>query len=127
MKHLLPIGAVLLGSLLAALGFSWSLLVPAGQGWTPEKSGQLSELQSEANKLQFEIVKAKKNPSIHGGQNPAELRAAYQETLAKYEILKAELDSARDSPASTGKALKWIGIIMVVGGALFVFATRHEG
>lgn len=127
MKSILPISGVLLGIVLAVVGFIWPLLVPAGQGWTPEKSGRLADLGSEANKLQFEIVKAKKSPNMHGGQNPAELQATFDKTMAEYDTLKAELDSARNSPASTGSALKWIGIILAAGGGLFVFANRQQG
>ena len=64
---------------------------------------------------------------MHSGQSAGELKAKHDEIKKEYDALYAEFESARDAPANTGGALKWVGIILAAGGGLFVFANRQQG
>lgn len=125
MKTILPASAVIVGLLLVALGFSWSSLFPASRVWTPEKNERKSELASEITRLRFAIVQAENNPNMQSGPNPAELKSTHLELKKEFDLLQEEFENARDSPGSTGSSVKWLGIILTVGGSLFVFANRQ--
>lgn len=127
MKSILPMIAVVLGVLLLAIGFVWGNLFPPSAAWSPEQNERLSALGLELKGISFKVAEAEGNPQMHRGGNPAELKAKQIELKKEYDALHAEFESARDSPATTGNTLKWVGIIVAVGGAVFVFANRQEG
>jgi hypothetical protein len=125
MKAILPAGVVIVGLLVLLLGLSWGSLFPPTREWTPEKNDKLTKLGTEITRLRFAIVQAENNPRMHSGENAAELKAQHVELRKEYDVLQKEFETARDSPAATGKTLKWLGIIITAGGALFAFANRQ--
>lgn len=126
MKEVLPVVAIVGGVLLLVTGFLWGNIFPPAAAWSPELDSKLSELGSELKGLGFRLAEAQANPSMHRGENPAEIKLKHDEVKAEYDALYTQFESARDRPASTGNALKWVGIIVAGIGALFVFAGRQE-
>lgn len=127
MKAVLPVVAVVVGVIILLVGLGWSFLVPPGSGWTPEKNSQLSEVEVNLKGVGFKLAEAKANPQSQRGEGVAVLQAKHDEIKKQYDALLAEFESARDSPATTGSTLKWVGVIIAAVGALFVFASRNEG
>jgi hypothetical protein len=127
MKDVLPVIAVVLGVILLVIGFLWGNLFPPAAAWSPEKNTQLTNLGTELKGLGFKLAEAQANPNMHSGQNAGELKAKHDEVKKEYDALYTEFESARDAPASTGGALKWVGIILAAIGGLFVFANRQNG
>lgn len=123
---ILPLAGVGLGLALMVVSLFWETWSPAKKSWTPEKSDRLSELGSEANKLKFDLIQAKNNPSMQSGQNPAILQAEHDKIMAEYDELHAELVDARDGPAATSKTLRWTGIICAAIGVIFMLANRQD-
>ncbi len=127
MKAVLPVAAVVGGVILLIAGFLWGNLFPPAAAWSPEKNTQLTSLGTELKGLGFKLAEAQGNPRMHSGQNAGELKVKLDEVKKEYDTLYAEFESARDSPANTGNALKWVGIIITAIGGLFVFAGGREG
>jgi hypothetical protein len=127
MKAVLPVIAVVLGVLLLAFGLVWGNLFPPAAAWSPEQNDRLSALGLELKGIGFKLAEAQANPQMHRGENPGELKMKHDEIKKEYDALYAEFETARDSPAATGNALKWAGIVIAAVGGLFVFASRQEG
>lgn len=124
MKSFAPGAVVVVGFLLLVMSVAWALLFPPGQGWTEEKSARMNELADQAGAMRLQIHSGKTKPSMHSGENPAELQEKYNKLDVEYKTLYEEFLSARDSPAEASRFLRWSGIAFVVAGALVVFATR---
>jgi len=124
MKSLLPTTAVILGIVLLAASAAWAILFPASRAWTEEKSTRMTQLGNQATEIARQLQQAKTRPSMHSGENPAELQAKYDVIAAEYKALHEEFTSAQDGPKSAATFLKWSGIAFVVAGGLIVFATR---
>ncbi len=127
MKDVLPLGAVVFGVLLLVAGFMWGNLFPPAAAWSPEQNTQLTDLGTELKSTGFKLAEAQSNPQMHSGENAAELKMKHDEIKKEFDALYAQFESARDQPANTGNTLKWVGIIIAAGGAVFVFANRQEG
>ena len=124
MKSIISLTAILLGIALMLASATWGLMFPPTRTWTEEKSEQLSDLGREANLLSFGIVQAKNNPSMHGGQNPAELQKQYDEVRVKYDVLHQEFLNASERPQEIVAMLRWSGIALVGVGAVLTFVAR---
>lgn len=124
MKTILPAVAVVVGMILLSLSLVWSIFFPASAVWTNEKSQQMTEFGNEATALKLQMQSQSK-PSMHGGQNQAELQEKYDQAAAGYKALYEEFRSANDSPQSSSSFLRWAGIACIAGGAVGVFATRQ--
>lgn len=123
MKTALPLTALLLGIALVVLSLAWAVIFPPTRTWTNEKSRRLAELGSETNRLKFAIVQARHQPSMHSGENPAELQAQYDQVREEYDQLHAEFESARDTPQTVATVLRWSGMALVAVAAGLVFVT----
>ena len=106
---------------------TWVLIFPPTRTWTSEKSEQLAELGSETNRLGFAVVEAQNNPSMHAGQNPAELQRQYDEVRDKYDVLHQEFLNASKQPQEIATMLRWSGIALIVVGAVITFIGRSSG
>lgn len=125
MKTALPAVAVVVGVVLLSLSLAWSIFFPASAVWTTEKSTQMTELGNQATALKLQMQSQSKKPSMHAGQNQAELKEKYDQVSAEYKILYEEFRSAKDSPKTSSSILRWAGIAFIAAGALVVMATRN--
>ena len=126
MKSTLSIATVLIGVLLLVASASWGALFPPTNSWTSEKSEQLSEMGSELNRLKFAIVQAQNNPSMHSGENPAELKQQYDDLRTQYDELHQEFLNAKESPERTSSLLRWVGIALIGIGAMLALIIRSS-
>ena len=126
MKAVLPLAAVVIGVILLVVGFLWGNLFPPASAWSTEKDSQLNSLGTELKGLGFKFAEAQGNPSMHRGENAGELKVKLDEVKKEYDSLYTEFESARDSPANTGKALKWVGVIVAAFGAVFLFLNKQD-
>lgn len=124
MKTALPAVAVVVGVVLLSLSLAWSIFFPASAVWTTEKSTQMTELGNQATALKLQMQSQSK-PSMHAGQNQAELKEKYDQVSAEYKILYDEFRSAKDSPQTSSSILRWAGIAFIAAGAMVVMATRN--
>lgn len=114
-----------LGCLLLGVGFLWSTVFPPSRTWTEEKANRMTELSNNAHKLLFVAKNAKTNPRP-GGPTPTEAQAAYDEAKAELDTLKAEFESARDTPTTTGTYLRYLGIALALGGGFAHMSARGD-
>lgn len=127
MKNVLPPVLVAIGLALVALSFLWTSLFPPGQSWTPEKNQQMTKLGTELTRLGFAVVQAENNPNMHSGENLGDLKKKHAEVKKEFDLLKSELDSAVNAPASTGSGIKWLGIAIAAVGGVLVFINQQQG
>ena len=126
MKTALPAIVVVVGFLMLGLSLVWSMLFPPSAVWTQEKAVQMTELGNQATAIKLEMGQRETRPSMHAGQNVAELKGKYDQIYAEYTALYEEFRSAKDSPQTSSSYLRWIGIACVAVGAVVVMATRKE-
>jgi hypothetical protein len=126
MKDVLPVAAVFFGVILLIVGFLWGNLFPPAAAWSAEQNTRLSDLGTELKGLSFKLTEAQANPQMHGGQNVGEMKAKHDEVKKEYDSLYAEFESARDRPANTGSALKWVGVIIAALSAIFLFLNKQD-
>jgi hypothetical protein len=100
------------------------VLFPANRSWTEEKSARMAEIGGEVGKLKAALQQAQTRPSMHAGQNPAEMQAKFETLSAEYEALHDEFNGAVESPKTSANFLRWAGAAFVVAGGLVVFASR---
>lgn len=124
MKSSIPTAVVALGVLLLISSFLWAILFPASRTWTDEKSAQMTSLGDQATEIRLKLDLAKSKPSMHSGENPAELQAKYDEVAAQYKELYEEFNGASKAPESASRLLRWSGIAFVAAGGFITFATR---
>jgi hypothetical protein len=124
MKAVLPTSAIVVGLVLLIGSVVWATLFPPSRNWTAEKATRMTELGNQATAIQLKIDQATARPSMHAGENPAELKAQYDEVAAEYKSLYEEFKSADAAPKTAAVFLRWSGIAFVVAGGLVVFATR---
>ncbi len=126
MKTNISLSAIVLGMLLMLASASWGFFFPPSRIWSQEKSEQLAELGSKTNLLKFAVVEAKNNPSMHRGQNPAELLLRYEAALAEYDVLHQEFLSASEQLQNRVVFLQWSGIGLIAIGAVITLAARSS-
>jgi hypothetical protein len=126
MKSVLPAAAVVIGMLLIGVSLVWSVLFPANQAWTTEKANRMTELGNQASTLKIQLNQAQTRPSMHAGQNPAELQEKYDQISREYKALYEEFSSATQRPKSSSQALRYSGFVCIVAGGIFLFATRER-
>lgn len=124
MKAALPASAIVVGLVLLIGSVAWATLFPPGRNWTAEKATRMTDLGNQATAIQMKIDHATVRPSMHAGENPAELKAKYDEIETEYKSLYQEFKNADESPKTAASILRWSGIAFVVAGGLVVFATR---
>ena len=126
MKSAFPLAAVVLGIFLLLASALWGRLFPPTRSWTEEKSNRLSELGSETNRLKFALVQSRQRVSMHAGQNPAEVKEAYDKVREEYDLLHQDFESARERPKTAAKIFRWSGIGLVLIGGVAHLAGRRE-
>lgn len=124
MKTFVPAVVVCVGVVFLLASVTWAIFFPAGRTWTEEKSVQLTQLGDKGTLIKLQLEKAKSRPSMHAGQNPAELQSQYDQIAAEYAALHQEFMSASNAPKTASSFLRWSGIAFVAAGALLVFANR---
>jgi hypothetical protein len=127
MKNVLAPVVVLIGLALVVLSFFWASLFPPSQRWTPEKNEQFTKLGTELTRLGFAVVQAENNPTMHSGENLGDLKKKHSEVKQEFDLLKSEMESARDAPATTGSGIKWLGIAIAAVGGVLLFLNQQQG
>jgi uncharacterized protein YdcH (DUF465 family) len=127
MKNILAPVLVMVGLLLVVLSFFWASLFPPARSWTPEKNEQFTKLGTELTRLGFAVVQAENNPKMHSGENLGDLKKRHAEVKQEFDLLKSEMESARDSPANTGSGIKWLGVAIAAVGGVLIFLNQQEG
>lgn len=123
MKSSVVLGAICLGFVLVATSFLWSTLFPAKSSWTPEKAERWSEVKSRLYDLGF-LMNTKVR--MHGGPDPATLRAEYEELEKENQVLAAEFSSISNRPHKVASVLKWSGIALAVVGIIGWYAVKDS-
>ena len=126
MKTALPAVIVVVGFAMLGLSLVWSLLFPPSAVWTQEKAAKMTDLGNQATAIKLEMGQRESRPSMHAGQNVAELKSKYDQISADYTALYEEFRSAKDSPQTSSSYLRWAGIACVAAGAVVVMATRNK-
>lgn len=64
---------------------------------------------------------------MQSGENLGELKKKQAEVKQEFDLLKSQMESARDAPASTGGGIKWLGIAVAAIGGVLVFVNQQQG
>ncbi len=85
---------------------------------------------SQEQAQQFQAASVKLHDLSHGATHPtAEALAAHERELAKAEAefksIRADLDSAINRPKNHALAMRILGAILLIAGAIGIFSTRN--
>jgi hypothetical protein len=123
MKNLIASGAIGLGLVLLIASSVWLQLFPPTLSWTPEKAARLSEVKAELNNLGAQLYTATKR--TYGGPDPATIKVQYDALQNEFDQLKADFDSAMDTPNAISTILRWTGITLAVIGIVCWYAVKQ--
>ena len=126
MKTIVPAAILVIGMLLIGISLVWTLIFPPGQGWTTDKAKRMTELGNQATTIRLQLNQAEAKPSMHAGQNPAELKAKFEEINAEYKTLYDDFTTATQGPKSSTQYLRWTGVACALLGGVAVMATRDK-
>lgn len=112
MKQLFA-GLVGLGVILLVASFLWPRLDDGRSTWTDDKASAYQEVSARYHGLSV------------GNPNKPENRRLLDETKAKFEVLKSELDSTRERGNRVAAWLRWTGVVLAIVGAAGVMTTRE--
>jgi hypothetical protein len=117
-------GALGLGFALLILSGLWTTLFPGTSSWTPEKSARSAEIKARLSNIGPLVM----NPprSMHAGQDAGTLKAEFDALKEEDAQLNAEFESARDTPRTASKILKWSGISLAVLGLVGFYAAKQS-
>jgi hypothetical protein len=118
------IGAVVLGLLLVVLSQMWTSLYPSS--WTPEKAEQWATTKDRLHNLSF-IVNApagSEPPRRHA--NREEAKREYDQVKATATKLKAEFESAYNTPRTMATIMNWSGVVLLGVGAVGAYAAANK-
>lgn len=124
MKAILPGAALIVGIVLLAAGLLWAIFFPPGRGWTEAKSARMTELGDRAGIIKLQLSQSQTRPTMHAGQNPAELKEEYDKISVEYKALHEEFVGANNAPKTAARFLQWAGIAFVAAGGFIVFVNR---
>ena len=114
---------VVAGLFVMLASLCWSSLFPAARSWTEEKAQRMTELGTQAHQLGGARDAARRRPSMHG-RSAADIDAEYQQVTAELDELRIEFESKRDAPQRTSSLLRWIGMGLIVSGAIATYSIR---
>jgi hypothetical protein len=116
------LGIVGLGFVLLIASGVWPMLFRGSSSWTEEKALRAAEVKARLNNL-GPIVNSTK-PSMHRGEDTGTLKAEFDALILEEQQLNEEFESARDSPKTSSKILKWSGIGLAVIGLFGWYAMK---
>ncbi len=125
MKVAIAAGAVVLGLLMLAASMAAGSMFGGTSAWTAEKAARSTEVKNRLSNI-GPIVNSPTPRSIHGGPDPATLKAEFDALVKENEQLNAEFLAARDNPKTASSFLKWGGISLAVIGLIGWYAAKQS-
>ena len=119
------LGLIGAGLLCLALSAFWATLFPGTSAWTPEKGERWSDVKDRLHNLSFVVNAPPGRVSMHKGSDLGTLKQEYDGLKKENEELKAQFESAYNSPRTTAKVLKWSGISLAVVGLIGWYAVSQ--
>jgi hypothetical protein len=126
MKSAIAFGMLGVGLLCLATSVLWSALSIGSSAWTPEKGQRWTDVKDRLHNLSFVINGPPNRVSMHGGPDMATLKQEYDGLRTENEELKAQFESAYNSPRTTSTILKWTGISLAGIGIVGWLAVRES-
>jgi hypothetical protein len=123
MKSTVVLGVMVLGFALLVVSSLWSHLFPPTSSWTQQKAARMSEVKAQINNLGAQLYLAESR--TYGGQDPGELKAEYNALQEEFEQLKADFESATETPQTVSTVLKWTGISLAALGIIGWYAVKQ--
>lgn len=124
MKSAIVFGFIGVGLLMLILSGLWPTLFPGTSIWTEEKAARWAIVKDKLHNLAF-LVDSPKPAKMHGGPDPAKVKAEYDQLSAEGQQLKADFSRAHDRPQTVSKFLKWSGISLAVVGLVGWYAVNQ--
>lgn len=126
MKRVVFLGAVALGFLLLILSGLWPMLFPGTSTWTEEKAARWSEVKDRIHNLGSVVSDPRTAGSMHRGADPGPLMQEFEQLKKEGDLLKADFQSAYDTPRTASAILKWTGIGLACLGIVGWLAVRDS-
>ena len=124
-KTLAPILGLSLGLVFLACGMLWTDVFVGETTWTEDKSARMMELSNRSHSLLVSTQLREQNPSMHAGQNVAELEEEFSQVRGELEVLREEYETARDRPEWLARLLRWVGGTLTAIGIVCCLAVRE--
>jgi hypothetical protein len=125
MKSGIVFALIGLGFLLLMLSGFWTTLFTGTSTWTPEKAARQEEIHRQLHNLAF-VVGGTQASSMHQGPERGKAKQQYDQLKKEADSLAAELDSARNTPQTVAKILKWSGISLAILGIIGWYAVNQS-
>lgn len=122
MKSAIVFGMIGLGFALLIASGVWIKIFPPTLRWTPEKGKRMSEVKARLSDISFVINSPTR---IHSGTDPASLKVESIELQKEFDQLKADFESATETPQTLSRILKWSGIAISVLGIVAWYAVKQ--
>jgi hypothetical protein len=110
---------LMIGLMLIGLSFVWPTMASSQSAWPNEKAEAYQAASANVHRLSMQMA----------GRTPQDQTRAHHEELANaqtnYAALRTELDEARIRPARIATILRYSGILLAAGGAVWLFARRE--
>ncbi len=125
MKQAVPVGLIVIGALVLALGFVLPMLSSPRPGLSPEKYDELEVLENRVVDLYQQIERIKQRTGRSA--NAEEASVGYNAAVARRDELRAELAAGISSPKTTGRVMTYTGVGLLAVGAVASLAMKQSG
>jgi hypothetical protein len=126
MKSTIAFAITGLGLLLLIFSFLWVALFSGQSAFTKEKAERWGDVKQRLHNLAFVVNAPPGSVKMHGGPDPAQAKAEYEELKVEDTQLAAEFSGAYDTPRTMATILKWSGLSLAVVGIIGWYAVTQS-
>lgn len=120
------IGMMVAGALSAAIGWLWPAAARTMNPWTEQKARAHAEHAARLHRLGHERIHQEAEKQAGRNVETTEIEKALDEARLAYQSSANQLQIARGQPGPIARAAQWLGLLLMLTGAIGWLAGRNR-